>query len=316
MKIIRLFILILFTVSNWAHAADDQTISNQAQENIQQMTQQMSGLGIPEAKAQKMLTRMHQNNFQQQNMVRAQQTVMDAAKEGLPTEPIMNKAMEGMVKQAKEQQILKAMETVRSRHQYAYRMARSLSNDKKTTEIMARAIADCLTAGMPVQDMKRIAAQLQTRQQTKNQAKDLSLQTMQTVRTMARLGAMPTDVSDTVCLALQHQYTSQQMKELRHNFASGTQQTSARQLAHQYAGTIDKGGNPGNSNDGGKSSGNNSSGGAGAGSDSGGGNDSGGAGSGADSGSGSDSGGAGSDGGSGGGGSGGSGGGSGGGGSR
>ncbi|MCU7816658.1 MAG: hypothetical protein KZQ81_16030 [Candidatus Thiodiazotropha sp. (ex Rostrolucina anterorostrata)] len=283
MKTIRLFILILFTVSTWAHAADNQTISNQAQENIQQMTKQMNALGIPEAKAQKMLTRMHQKRFQQQNIVRAQQTVMAAAKEGLPTEPIMNKAMEGMVKQAKEQQILKAMEAVRSRHQYAYQMTRSLSNDKNTTEIMARAIVDSLTAGMPVQDMKRIAAQLQTRQQTKTQAKDLSLQSMLTVRTMARLGAMPTDVSDTVCLALQHQYTSQQMKELRHNFASGTQQTSARQLARQYAGTIDKGGNPGNSNDGDKSSGEKNSGGGsdsgGAGSDGGSGGGSGGGGS-------------------------------------
>ena len=249
MKTIRLLILIFFTLSTLAHAADNQPLSNQTQQKIQQMTQEMSALGIPEAQAQKMLTRMHQNRFQQQNIVRAQQTVMDAAKESLPTEPIMNKAMEGMVKKVQEQQVIRAMETVRNRHQYAYRMAKSLSADEETTEKMANTITDCLTAGMSVQDMDRIAARLtiQTRQQTKNQAEGLSLQTMQTVRTMARLGAANTDVSDSICLALQHQYTSQQMKQLRHNFSIGAQQTSARQLAHQYASSIEKGETPGNS---------------------------------------------------------------------
>jgi uncharacterized membrane protein YgcG len=257
MKTIRLFIIAFFTLSTLAHAAENQSLSQQAQENVRQMTQEMSALGIPEVKAQKMLMRMHQNRFQHQNIVRAQQAVMDAAKEGLPTEPIINKAMEGMVKQAKEQQVIKAMEAVRSRHEYAYRIAKSLANDKKTTETMAGAIADGLAAGMAVQDMDRIAAQLkvQTRQQTKNQADNLSLQTMQTVRTMARLGSMTTDVSDTIHQALQHQYTSRQMEQLRHNFSHDAQQTSARQLARQYAGSIGKDSNPGNSNDGGSSSG-------------------------------------------------------------
>lgn len=249
MKTIHLFIIAFFTLSTLAHAAENLNLSQQDQENIRQMTQEISKLGIPEVKAQKMLTRMHQNHFQHQNIVRAQQAVMAAAQKGLPTEPIINKAMEGMVKQAKEQQVIKAMEAVRNRHEYAYRMARSLANDKKTTEIMAGAIADSLAAGMAVQDMDRIAAQLkvQTRQQTKNQTENLSLQTMQTVRTMARLGSMTTDVSDTIHQALQHQYTSRQMEQLRHSFSRDAQQTSARQLARQYAGSIGKGGDLGDS---------------------------------------------------------------------
>lgn len=258
MKTIRLFIIaLIFTLSGLAHGAENQSLSLQDQENIQQMTQEMSALGIPEVQAEKMLTSMHQNRFQRQNMVRAQQAVMAAAKEGLPTEPIMNKAMEGMVKKAEEQQVISAMEAVRSRHEYAYRTARSFANNKKSVEIMAKAIADSAAAGMPVQDMDRIAAQLQsqTRQQTRNQAENLSLQTMQTVRTMARLGAISTDVSDTVSLALQHQYTARQMEQLRHTFSRDTQQTAAKQLANQYARSIGKGGDPGQDSGGGSSNG-------------------------------------------------------------
>lgn len=279
MKTIRLFMSLLiyglFTVSTLAHAADSQILSRQAQQNVQQMTKEMSALGISDAKAQKMLRRMHQNHFQQQNIVRAQQTIMDAAQKGLPTEHIINKAMEGMVKRAKEQQVIKAMEAVRSRYEYAYKVARSLSDDKNISHKMAGAIADSLTAGMTTQDMDRIAAQLktQTRGQTKNQAEDLSFQTMHTIRTMARLGSPTSDVSDTICLALQHQYSSGQMKQLRHNFSRDTQQTSARQLARQYADSIDNGESPGNSRGGGNNRGESSKG-----ADSGGGNGNGGSG--------------------------------------
>ncbi|MGB3211041.1 MAG: hypothetical protein WBB19_10085 [Desulforhopalus sp.] len=267
MKSIRLFIVIFFALSTLAHATEKLNTSLQAQENIRQMTQEMSSYGVPEAKAQKMLTVMHQNNFQHQNVVRAHQTVIGAARDGLPTDPIMNKAMEGMVKQAEEQQVIQAMETVRSRYEYANRMAKSLSEDRKTTERIAGTIADCLTAGMSDRDMDRIMAQLRvrTRQQTRNQGEELSLQTMQTVRTMARLGARSTDVSETVNQALQHQNTAQHMAQLRNNFVRDAQQTSAKSLAHRYAGTGEKGNNSESNRGNNDSSGGNSGGGSDAG---------------------------------------------------
>ena len=88
-------------------------------------------------------------------MVRARQVVMDAARAGLPTEPVMSKAMEGMAKQAEEQQIIAAMEIVRNRYAYAEQMARSLATEKKSVEAMGRAIADSLAAGMQTRTWRR-----------------------------------------------------------------------------------------------------------------------------------------------------------------
>ena len=87
-------------------------LSQQAMESVEQQTREMSELGIPKAQARKMLTLMNQNRFEKQNIVRAQQVVMNTAKAELPTEPVMSKAIEGMAKQAKEQQVIAAMETV------------------------------------------------------------------------------------------------------------------------------------------------------------------------------------------------------------
>ncbi len=279
MKKICLIIAILFCLTSLVSADESDGLSQQAKESVEQQTRAMSALGIPEAQAQKMLTQMVRNRFQKQNIVRAQQTVMAAAKAGLPPEPVMSKAMEGMAKQAKEQQVIAAMETVRSRYANANRLAKSLSDDKKSVDTMTKAVADSLAAGMKTEDMEAVMAQLQvrvqSRQQTRNKAEDveLAIQTMQTTRTMARLGVHSSDVSDTLCQALQNRYTHQEMNQLRHQIAKQAHQASAQQIASRHAGSIGKGGNmgPGNSSAGGSGSGGGGSGSGGGGSGSGGG---------------------------------------------
>jgi len=277
MKKTILIISILFCFTSLAFADQSEGLSQQAMESVEQQTREMSALGIPEAQAQKMLTQMVQNRFQKQNRIRAQEVVMAAAKAGLPTEPVMSKAMEGMAKQAKEQQVIAAMETVRSRYAHANRLAKSLSDDKKSVDTMTKAVADSMAAGMKTEDMEAVMAQLQvqvqSRQQTRNKAEDveLAIQTMQTTRTMARLGVHSSDVSDTLCQALQNRYTHQEMKQLRHQIAKQAHQASAQQIASQHAGSIGKGGNTGNSGSGGSGSGGGGSGSGGGGSGSGGG---------------------------------------------
>ncbi|GAB6192790.1 hypothetical protein [Desulfocastanea catecholica] len=300
MKKTYLFFAALLVFSTWAYA-EEIPLSTPAQERVHQLTREMNIQGIPEAQAQRMFTLMHQQRYQERNIVRAQQTLQNAAQEDLPTEPLMNKAMEGMAKQVPEDQVIAAMERVRDRYSYSYRQARSLSADRKTMEPVAEAIADSLAAGMTNEEMDVIMTQLQvrTRQQTRNQAEDLSLQTMQTVRSMVRLGATSTDVSDTVSQALQNRYTARNMEQLRHSFADEAQRTGPSRAAHQNAQSFgranDSGGKgSGGSGSGGSGSGGSHSGGSGSGGSGSGGSDSGGSGSGGSGSGGSDSGGSGS----------------------
>lgn len=251
MRSINLIVCVVFGFTCMAFAEDSQGLSQQAMESVQQQTREMRALGVPEAQAQKMLTQMVQNRFEKKSRIRAQQVVMDAAKAGLPIEPVMSKAMEGMAKQAKEQQVIAAMEIVRSRYAHANRMAKSLADDKHSIDTMTRTIADSMAAGMKAEDMESVMAQLQVqtrnRQQTRNKTEDdkLAVQTMQTVRTMARLRVRSSDVSDTVCQALQNQYTHQEMEQLRHQMTKQAHQASPQQIASRHAGAIGKGGNAG-----------------------------------------------------------------------
>ncbi|MDX2438980.1 MAG: hypothetical protein QNK40_00355 [Desulfobacterales bacterium] len=172
---------------------------------------------------------------------------MTAAREGISTEPIMNKAMEGMAKQIKEQNIISAMEAVYGRHTYANQLAKSLSNDPKSIETMTQTIADGLTAGMKAQNMEPVVAHLKARtlQQTKNKAENnnLAIQTMQTLRTMARLGIKASVVSDILCEALQSQYTHLEMNQLLQHLSQQAHLISPQQIVNQHAKSIGKAGN-------------------------------------------------------------------------
>ena len=262
MKIVHLLFAVFFILAPLSYASDDTDLPAQVRDQIETQTREMSAVGVPAGAARNLLTAMHQNRFRAENIARAQQVVMNCAREGLPTEPVMSKAMEGMAKQVKAQSVVSAMEAVRSRQAFSFQMARTLSRDPKTVDSLARTIADSLAAGMKSRDMDQIMAQLQaqTRQQTRDQAEELAMQTMQTTRTMARLRVQSSDVSDTLCQALQNRYTHQEMKQLRHQIAKQSHQASAQQTASRHAGSIGKGGNIGNSGSGGSGSGSGGSG--------------------------------------------------------
>jgi hypothetical protein len=267
MKIIHLLIAILFTLPPLSYAADDTELPIPVREQIETQAREMSAVGVVPDDARRMLTMMHRSQFKDETIARAQQAVMRCAEANLPTEPVISKAMEGMAKQAKEAQIIAAMETVRSRYTIASRLAKTLSDDKTNTVAMTHAIADSLAAGMTAKDMEALTSRLkaQTQQQTRNQAEHLALETMQTTRSMARLGIHSADVSDTLGQALQNRYTWQEMKQLRNSMAKQAHQASAQQIAARHAGSIGKGGNMGNSSPGGTGAGGGAGGGGAAG---------------------------------------------------
>ena len=229
-------------------AAENTALSASVQAKVEAQAQEMSAVGVPAEPAQKMLTMMHQHQFSIENIVQAKLEVMNCAKNELPTEPVMNKAMEGIAKNASEQQVVTAMQAVHSRYAHAHQMAQSLSKDQTTVDNMTHSIAGSLAAGMNAQDMEAVMLQLQNHQNTqtmnKSEEDKLAIQTMQTTRTMARLGIHSIEVSGTICQALQNNYSHQEMAQLRHQMTSKINQTPPQQIAHQHANAIGKGGNP------------------------------------------------------------------------
>jgi hypothetical protein len=247
MKIVHIISVAIALLAQPSFAAEDSALTAHDRNQIETQTRAMSAVGVPSEAARNMLTMMHQNRFSEESIARAQQVTMNCAKAGLPTEPVMSKAVEGMAKQANEQQIVAAMATVHSRYAQANRLAKTMSKEKQTVDTMTQVIADSLAAGMKTKDMETVMAQLrtQTHTQTKSKAENekLAIQTIQTARTMARLGIRSSDVSDTLCQALNNNYNYQEMEQLRHQMAKQTDKASHQHTANQHANSIGKGGN-------------------------------------------------------------------------
>ena len=65
---------------------------------VKASTRAMIKAGVEAEQGMEMTRTMLKNQYQEQQIVKAQECIMEAARQGIPTEPLMNKAHEGMAK--------------------------------------------------------------------------------------------------------------------------------------------------------------------------------------------------------------------------
>jgi hypothetical protein len=206
----------LCAASAWAGPADrglPATTPAQIRDGVRQMIDQ----GFNAEKVTEMTRQMLANQFNEQQVLQAQAVLMNARRQGLPTEPVMGKAYEGLAKQVPAEAVVKAMEQVRSRYEFATKQAGSFTNEQSRRNRMAGVLAGSMAAGMNSEDAERIMQVLRerTRDMTRAHTEELAMQTFMTTQTMARLGMQSRSVGDSICQALQQGYTAQQMHNMR-----------------------------------------------------------------------------------------------------
>jgi hypothetical protein len=239
-----LIVTIFLLLSNSLHADEiDRQLGTAVSETVRENIRQMVSVGIPEAQALQMVRTMARNRFSEQNMIRAQKTVIETQAKGLPVEPVMNKAMEGLAKGVAADNIVRAMEQVQQRYAIASRHAAAITENEPQRQRLRNTVADCLSAGITNGDLNRLMTQLQqqTRQLARNQIDAYALATLQAARTMARMSVASTAATDVVCQALRQRYTAQEMRQLNQQFMAQAMDMSPNRVANQYAQAIAKG---------------------------------------------------------------------------
>jgi hypothetical protein len=223
----------------------DKGLTNIATEQLRASARQMIRVGINSDDAIKMTRVMLENRFRQENTLRAHEIMIRAKEEGLPVEPIMNKAQEGIAKRVKEEHIIQAMERVRSRYAFAYEKAREVTQDKAQVQRIGNHIAECMAAGMSDYHIYRIMHQLKYRSQEmiSTQRTELAAETFRAVREMVRFNVSSLLATEVACEALKHHYSSEEMARMRKAFISHSRNTSPRIVAENYSGAIQRGQN-------------------------------------------------------------------------
>ncbi|MDH3839218.1 MAG: hypothetical protein OET57_20940 [Desulfobacteraceae bacterium] len=244
MKKLLIIILGICLCSSPAYGDElDPKLSTIGNEQIRVHTRAMINAGIPGDEAIKMTRLMTQNNYKDQNILRAQKILIDTVREGLPDKPVMNKAYEGIAKNVQEDRVVGAMEKTRTRYSVAYRHARSITQNPVRVNDIGKTIAEGLTAGINNKDAYQIMESLQnsTRQMTRNNTEAFAEEIFLSLRDMARRSVLSKIATDVVSKALEHEYSVEEIKQMRHSFISRSMNFDPTILAIQYGHDIEHG---------------------------------------------------------------------------
>lgn len=244
MKKLLIIILGICLCSSPAYGDElDPKLSTIGNEQIRVHTRAMINAGIPGDEAIKMTRLMTQNNYKDQNILRAQKILIDTVKEDLPDKPVMNKAYEGIAKNVQEDRVVEAMEKTRTRYSVAYRHARSITQNPVRVNDIGKTIAEGLTAGINNKDAYQIMESLQnsTRQMTRNNTEAFAEEIFLSLRDMARRSVLSKIATDVVSKALEHEYSVEEIKQMRQSFISRSMNFDPTILAIQYGHDIEHG---------------------------------------------------------------------------
>jgi len=225
MKKVLMMIMVIFLFGAVALADTvDQELPGTTPLKIRNSTRQMIDQGFNPQEVIGMTRQMLASNFGEQHVLQAQAILMNARRHGLPTEPMMTKAYEGMAKQVQAQAVVNAMEQVQTRYEFATKQAKAITNEKAGINRMAAVLAGSLAAGIHNEDAERIMQVLRerTRNMTQAHSQELAMQTLMTTQTMARLGMQSKSAGDSVCQALQQGYSAQEMHNMRNTIMANS----------------------------------------------------------------------------------------------
>jgi len=199
--------------------------------------------GLDQDGVGKLTRTMLQHRFEGQQIRHCHSLMIQAHNSGMPVEPLMNKAYEGMAKGVDPPLVLKAMERVQERNTQAYRHARQLSQDKAQTANLGNALSGAMAAGFAPEEADRITQMLRQRAQAMqpDEAYGLALECFNTARDVSRLGVSSGATADMLGGALDNGFNYQNMRAMRHAFMHQARQSEPQKLAYRFAESIQAG---------------------------------------------------------------------------
>jgi hypothetical protein len=211
---------------------------------VKESARQAISLGVQNHGVINMTQTMLQNKYTEKQMLAAHEVLINARKQNLDTEPIMNKFNESVAKKEKASKSIKAMEKVRSNYETASGLAGRMTQDKTQTRAMTQELAECMNAGVTTKNMEQISTMLQTRTKDMKMedAQALNKGTLVTVKQMAGSGADSGSVTNVVKNAFEKGYTVRDMEKLGNTFTEQVKNaSSSTALANSYANAVKNG---------------------------------------------------------------------------
>lgn len=226
------------SVAMGAEAPGGPSVSPAVREGMNRMIR----AGVPEGEAIRLTLRMEENRFGEADILRVQDMVAQCAASGLPAEPLISKALEGMAKKVESRLIIAAMETVRARLAFGRSEAARLSRDGAQVRRLSDDIVAGMAAGIREEDVRRIGERLRTRDQARDPG--LCEAAYESARDLARMGVSSRIAADAVEAGLQGGYTGAQMRAMTGSFEAQAVGRPPEELGRQFTRDIKSGVDP------------------------------------------------------------------------
>ena len=234
--------VVLFATAAQCDEIEDSLPPNSPQA-VKASTRQAIQNGLEQENVVKLTRAMLQSKFNEQQIQLAHTLMIEAKNSGMPVQPLMNKAFEGMAKNVSPPLIMGAMQTVQSRNAFAYQRAARLSKNESHTANLGRALSSGLAAGFSKEDADKITKMLQQRAKSMktDQAYSLALECFKTARDISRLGVSSPNVTNMVASALNKGFNHQDMHAMRSAFMTEARGSHPQELARSYSAAIQEG---------------------------------------------------------------------------
>ena len=199
--------------------------------------------GLEQENVVKLTLAMLQNKFNEQQIQLAHAMMIEAQNSGMPVQPLMNKAFEGMAKNVSPPLIVGAIKTVQSRNTFAYQHAARFSKNKSHRANLGRALSAALAAGFSKEDADKVTKMLQQRAESmkSDQVYSLALECFKTSRDVSRLGVSSPNVTNMVAGALNKGFNHQDMHAMRSAFMTEARGSQPQELARSYSAAMQEG---------------------------------------------------------------------------
>ncbi|MFZ0131995.1 MAG: hypothetical protein WAK95_05585 [Desulfobacterales bacterium] len=218
-------------------------LGDEASEQLEASARQVIQAGVDSDIAAEVTRVLVLNGFKDEQVLRAHAILIKAQRAGLPLQPIVNKAFEGIAKQVPPDTILNAMEAVRSRYDFAFLRAGLLTAQKDQIDRLGQALAAGIAAGVSLEDADAMVEAVRQRAAATNpdQAADLALAAFETARDAARLGVSSTAAAGLVTQAMSKGLSPAEMQAMHQSFLSQSQHALPENIAKSYSSAIQQG---------------------------------------------------------------------------
>ncbi|WP_300670147.1 hypothetical protein [Desulfoluna sp.] len=236
MNVCLVAVLLLLGVASMGMAeAEKETVGERSQHEYQWMSQH----GMDETRIQAVVSGMEAQGIQEPEMDAFIGTLRGALEEGLPPEPFMRKAEEGLAKRVQGEVMVKAMERVRERYRYAHAWSDELVPDEGATASVTEIVADAMAAGMEIGDLDTLKTRLRDRDRVKDPA--LCEESALMLKEMVQLRLRSHTAAEAVGAALDQGYDTADMARFRHMVTSQMGQGDGEGMMHRYTYSIRNG---------------------------------------------------------------------------